>query len=87
MHSDSLPDAEFAFVADYSIEVGLADDPEALLDHLDILLAQGRLEPETRARIIAAIEQIPAINDERLLARARLASVMVMSAPDYLVQR
>lgn len=76
-----------AFVADYSVEVSLANDPEGLLDHLDILLTQGRLEPETRARIIAALEQIPASNDDRLLARARLASVMLMSAPDYLVQR
>jgi hypothetical protein len=41
---------------DFSDELLLADDPEALLDRVDLLLTGGRLTPESRAAILPAIE-------------------------------
>ena len=49
-----------AFVADYKTETAMASDPEALLDHLDLLLTHGTLLTETRDRINTALELIDA---------------------------
>lgn len=76
-----------AFVADYKVEAGLAANPQALLDHLDLLLTHGTLLKETRARITEALEQVNANSEEGLQARARLASIMVMTSPEYVVLR
>jgi uncharacterized protein (DUF1800 family) len=76
-----------AFVADYETEAGLAATPGALLDHLDLLLTHGSLREETRERIIEALNQIDPNSEAGLLGRARLASVMVMTSPEYIVLR
>ncbi len=76
-----------AYLADYAAETALADDANALLDHLDLLLTHGRLADDTRQTIIAALDEIPPTREELLLARAQLASVMVMTAPEYIVLR
>ncbi|MFT6289039.1 MAG: hypothetical protein ACJA09_003805 [Alcanivorax sp.] len=81
------PAAPSSFVADYSEELVLAADPAALLDHLDLLLTHGALEDETRARITDALLEIDVQSDAELLIRAQLASIMVMTAPEYLVLR
>jgi uncharacterized protein (DUF1800 family) len=81
------PAAPRAFAADYAKEVALAADPEALLDHLDLLLTHGTLSEETRARITDALNVINPGSEAGLLGRARLASVMVMTAPEYIVLR
>ena len=81
------PGAPRAFAADYAIEVALAADPEALLDHLDLLLTHGTLNDDTRARITDALNIINPGSEAGLLGRARLASVMVMTAPEYIVLR
>ncbi|NND67380.1 MAG: DUF1800 domain-containing protein, partial [Halioglobus sp.] len=61
--------------------------PDALLDHLDLLLTHGRLEDDTRQIIAAALAEIPSDTEELLRIRAQLASVMVMTAPEYKVLR
>jgi len=76
-----------AYLADYAAETALAEDANALLDHLDLLLTHGRLADDTRQTIIAALDEIPPTREELLLARAQLASVMVMTAPEYIVLR
>jgi len=75
------------FVANYSSATAIADDASELLDHYDRLLTYGTLADDTRDRIIATLDGIPTDTDEDLLTRARLASVMVMTSPEYLVQR
>lgn len=76
-----------SFEADYSAQTALARDPQALLDNLDTLLTHGTLGTAARDRIVEAISLLPARDNEDLELRARLASVMVMTTPDYLVQR
>lgn len=76
-----------AYLASYATEAALADDPDALLNHLDLLLTHGRLEDDTRQSIITALEQIPPTTGELLKVRAQLASIMVMTAPEYKVLR
>lgn len=76
-----------AYVPDYSVEEALADDADALLDHLDRLLTHGTLQEETRERISEAMAQIPVDSDRGRELRARLASFMVMTAPEYIVLR
>ena len=76
-----------AFVADYTAEAALSADPEALLDHLDLLLTHGTLLDETRARITEALAVIDSSSQAGRLARAQLASVMVMTSPEYVVLR
>ena len=76
-----------AYVADYGVETALAADPEELLDRLDLLLTHGTLLEETRARITEALDVISPATEAGRLARAQLASVMVMTAPEYIVLR
>jgi uncharacterized protein (DUF1800 family) len=76
-----------AFLGDYSAQAALADDSRALLDNLDELLTHGTLQDDTRDRITEVIEAIPGESDDIRLVKARVASVMVMTSPDYIVQR
>jgi uncharacterized protein (DUF1800 family) len=81
-----------AFYAGYGAEVALANDPVGLVDHLDLVLANGALSRGTRDNIIAALEGVPEVHPyddefDTLRARAQLATYMVMTSPDYLVQR
>ncbi len=76
-----------AFVPDYSPQIALAADPDALLDNLDQLLTHGTLQAETRARITEILDVIGSETDDELLLRARVASVLVMTSPEYIVLR
>lgn len=86
----------------YMAERTLARTPVPLIDHLDVLLAGGRLSPSTRARVQAAIEAVPipspaldangqttnaAAIDAALQQRVSIAVWLVMASPDFLVQR
>lgn len=83
-----------SFVADYSTELELAEDPEALVDHLNNLLAHGALEDGTTTAIVDLISDIPLEQqdtdsdgaDGRNL-RVYFAVIMTMTAPEYLVQQ
>ncbi|MEO0983494.1 MAG: DUF1800 family protein [Pseudomonadota bacterium] len=81
-----------SFIPDYSAEIPLADDPAALVDHLDTMLTFGAMTDATKTSIIETLENIPLENpddpdaDNRFL-RVGLAVLMTMTAPDYVVQR
>lgn len=78
------------FVPDYSAEIALADDPSALVDHLDVLLAGNQLRDSTKARIVSMVSDISISNDQRqndLQARVELAIFLTMTTPEYIVQR
>lgn len=79
-----------SFVPDYTTERALANDAAALVDHLDGLLTYGTMTTETRELIIEAIEQyviVPDADWDPVGLRVYLAILMIMSSPDYLVQR
>lgn len=83
--------ANESFLPDYSAELALASEPSALLDRLDLLLTAGNLSDATRENITQTLQTISLTGDEdpqtQLTLRVQLAILMVMTSPDYLVQR
>lgn len=79
--------APATYVADYSEQAALAADPQALLDNLDQVLTHGTLQAETRNRITEVLDALGAETQEDLLLRAQVASVLVMTSPEYIVLR
>jgi uncharacterized protein (DUF1800 family) len=80
--------------AGYAAEMELATDPAALVDRMNLLLANGRLSPSTRSRILEAVSaiNIPATGAAATITtaklnRVKLAAYMTMASPEYLVQR
>lgn len=76
-----------AYVAGYGVEAALAHDEDALLDHLDQLLTHGTLQPDSRERISEVLAAIETDSEEGRQLRARVASIMVMTTPEYIVLR
>ena len=75
--------------ADYSVELALANNPDALIDRVALLLAAGNLSATTRASIRAAITSVnigttTAATDQR--NRVNLAVYLVMASPEYIFQ-
>ena len=74
---------------DLSDEELLADDEHLhmLVDRLNLILAQGRLSSYTEQIIIDAIKEFSQEDAEDLELRTRLAIYLVMSSPEYLINR
>jgi hypothetical protein len=73
--------------ADYSEWLALVDAPAGLLAKLNLVLAAGQLSQATLDRIRVALEATPATADGVRLNRLRSAILLVMAAPEYLVQK
>ena len=74
----------------YEEVIHLAHDGAAVIDWLDLHLTAGQLSPEARLTIAEALAAMPVPeNAPRTAKRDRLAaaSLMVMAAPDYIVQK
>lgn len=83
-------DEEGGVKADYSAELAMADDAQALIDRLDLILTGNSLGTETRARILEMMAEIPIraeTENEDRMSRVAVAVTMVMTAPGYLVQK
>lgn len=81
-----------SFIANYDDELELATDPAALIDHLDSLLTFSALSAETRAGIVETLENIPLSIEgdddyEGEDMRVKLAILMLITSPDFIVQR
>ncbi len=73
----------------YPEEVALANTPQSLVDHINLLLG-AQLSAQTETNIVSAVSTItvPATSSGTAeLNRVRLAILMVMAAPEYLTQR
>ena len=78
--------------ANYATEAGLATDPNALTDRMNLLLLNGTMSTNLRSRITGAVSGValPATGTARTTAlnnRAKLAVFMAMASPEYLAQR
>ena len=60
---------------------------EPVLQHLDLLLYAGRMPAEVRADIAEAVASVTGTDAESQVNRARVAVLMALTHPDYLVQR
>ncbi len=75
--------------ADYSAELGLANNPAALVDRVSLLLTAGNLSATSRANILAAVTSVnigstTAATDMR--NRVDLAVFLTMASPEYIFQ-
>jgi uncharacterized protein (DUF1800 family) len=82
--TSSLHPGKPPVLPNYSTELGLAAQSDALLDHLNTLLLGGQLSASSRATIKTAIDAIPASDTTR---RVRTAVALCMVSPDFVVQR
>lgn len=71
-------------MANYSNELPLAAQPDALLDHLNLVLMGGQLSAATHATIKGAIEAVPSTDATR---RVQTAVALCMISPDFIVQK
>jgi uncharacterized protein (DUF1800 family) len=73
--------------ADVSAELALADQPDALLDRLDLLLLSGQMQPWLRNTVKQAINNIPMTANRARDERVAAATAIIMASPQYLVQK
>ncbi|MEO1576972.1 MAG: DUF1800 domain-containing protein, partial [Pseudomonadota bacterium] len=64
--------------------LALTDDPEALLDRLDVLFTAGTLSPQTRDAIAEALRELDPLAAPELTLRTALYLILV--SPDYSVR-
>ncbi len=79
--------------ADYAAMLPFADQPERLTERLDLLLTGQRLTAASRQRISSAVAGVPLptgkaeATERARLNRVKLATLLVMVSPEYLVQK
>jgi uncharacterized protein (DUF1800 family) len=78
-----------AMVADYGAEIALANDPDKLLDRLNILLMNGQMSPATHALIKDTLTRITAKAWVQPTEEVRvdMAIRLLMASPEYLIQK
>jgi uncharacterized protein (DUF1800 family) len=77
-------------VPDYSVEMALATDAQALVRRLNLLLCAGQLSIETQDAIVVALQHAgltESANEEARRLHVARAIAFVLCDPDYLVQR
>ena len=72
---------------DYAALMPLADNAQALLDEINVLLAAGQLSVATLALIKGGLDAMPSGTDAARLNRIYAALVLVMAAPEFIVQK
>ena len=75
---------EVQLSSSYTPELALANNPAALLDHLNLLLVAGRMSAQTRQIILNAVNAIPASEPK---ARVHTAITLTLVSPDFIVQK
>jgi uncharacterized protein (DUF1800 family) len=83
-------DALASFRPGYSRELALADDPAALVDHLNLVMTAGAMQPSTRDALVAAVSGVPLrAGSEPQDRRRRVNAAMLMTvlSPEYYSQR
>lgn len=71
----------------YAALTPLAGNPTALVAELNLLLAAGRLNSVNKARITQALSSMPQATALDVRKRVQAAVLMVMAAPEYIVQK
>lgn len=74
----------YRFPLDLSREEKLSAQPEALVEHLNLLFCAGRMRSTTRTLILGAVEQIPA---EQAAARAQVAAYLALVCPEGAIMK
>jgi uncharacterized protein (DUF1800 family) len=72
---------------DYSVLKQLAANSAGLLGELNVLLAAGQVSTATLAALAKALDDINVQTDSGKLRRVQAAMLLLMAAPEYLVQK
>ncbi len=72
---------------DYTSLLALADDAIALIAEINLVLAANQLGAATAATLAAAVQTLPAGTDALRRTRINAALVLVLAAPEYIVQK
>ncbi|WP_068036596.1 DUF1800 family protein [Psychrobacter sp. P11G5] len=72
---------------DYRTEMKLYDQPEELVDHLNLILCGGQMSSKTIGLIRFALKELTDNSPDWKEDRIHLAIFMTMVSPDYLVQK
>jgi uncharacterized protein (DUF1800 family) len=72
---------------DYTAELALANDPDKLIDRINLLLTYGTLSAETRSAMRDAVNSVPITATNARQNRVYLATLFALSAPEFLVQK
>ena len=72
---------------DYASLLALADDASALVAEVNLVLAANQLSAATAATLAAAVQTLPAGSDALRRTRISAALVLVLAAPEYIVQK
>ena len=72
---------------DYASLVALADDAKALVDEINLVIAANQLSAATCATLAAAVQTMATGTDTTRRARINAALVLVLAAPEYIVQK
>jgi hypothetical protein len=75
----------------YASEIAIANDANALVDRVNLLLLNGQMSSTLRTRIVDSVNSvaIPAtgVQTTALTNRVKLAIYMTMGSSEYMVQR
>jgi hypothetical protein len=71
----------------YDAELALAADPAALVARLDRRLTNGAMGSATRDEIVTTVSALPTGTAAQNLARVRMAVLMTVASPEYIVQK
>lgn len=72
---------------DYARWLALADTPDTLVDQLALYLGAGTLSPATVSTLRSAVGSITVVSDTERRNRVVAAFFLIMTCPQYLVQR
>ena len=78
-----------SYAVRYDTEISLAATPEKLIDRLDLLLLNGQMQPGMRADLLGLLNSVTkdTSSQSRDLTRTELAISLLMSSPQYIVQK
>jgi len=71
---------------DFSKELALVSDPQALLDHMNLLMMSGSMSTEMNDILLTHIQSLP--NDDKgNIRKIQDALSLIIASPEYLIQR
>jgi uncharacterized protein (DUF1800 family) len=79
--------------ADYSVELSLADQPDRLVDRVNLLLMANQMPASLRSQIVAAVSSVAISTTNATSAatarrnRVNLAIFLTMASPEYIAQK
>ena len=73
---------------DYTTEIALANDPQALVEHLNLLMTAGQMNTQEIEAVVDAVAAYPLGFDQRAeQTRVEIAVTLITNSPSYAIIR